>query len=852
MRFLFRFKLVSLVLLVALCGQFIAVSVMAKGLSEMAVLIQVVEEIDGQKRPIKGAYVGLSRISFDSLGSCGDIMDPLYNWDTYNKVPRKTDLPESKADLPWAVTDENGFVGFKLTFGESKIVSCLEGLIYRPQKGFVDYGTGNKFGFCMNLQDIGEPCSWENVKSGVVEEIWGNIWIDVSTSLEGVLNKLKIPTKLHEIALHILTQILKITVKIPGLASVAMLTNYGGAQITLGPLIGYNWKSIDFGEVKTGSCGDVTLGIWNPGEGCLDVDLWITGPNSGNFTVSPSYDCCIRSGIVKNFTVSFCPTEKKDFSATLRITHNGANYDSSIEIPLKGRGLTPPTAPSNLSANRVSSSEISLTWVDNSDNEDGFEIERKCDSCLGRPPYTRIATVGRNIKEYSDTGLSSHTRYCYQVQAVNAAGKSGYSNHACASTSTQDSDNDGIPDDEDDCRYDPGPRCTSGCPDRDGDCVRDSRDNCPHKYGPSCNNGCPTVCGNGRCECDEDRYNCSTDCGPPPVCGNRICESGETRSNCPEDCGGDPPIYGNIIAFPTPEHFLGQDLNGDSDTDDTVLRYKNIETGEVVNTGELVSGATHSVDIYENIIAFARIGASIRYYDINTGTFGDTGAGGLRPSIYENIITFSSGGRIHYYDVHTQTLVDTKVAGLTPTIYRKSIAFESDGTIRYFDLRTGTVVDTGIVGSKPALYENLIAFETPESMAKQDLNGDGDTYDIVICYYDISTGRLVNTEATGFFPAIHGNTIVFTTSEFAVGQDLDGDGEIRTQAIRYYDIASGTVVNTGKSGTEPDVYENTISFYTWERWAAQDLNGDGDTSDPIVQYCRTAPIQEAIATTTDE
>ena len=323
------------------------------------------------------------------------------------------------------------------------------------------------------------------------------------------------------------------------------------------------------------------------------------------------------------------------------------------------------------------------------------------------------------------------------------------------------------------------------------------------------------------------------------------------RGQCWE-VGGDPPIYKNIQAFPTPERFMGQDLNGDGDISDTVLRYMNIETGEVVNTGAIASGATHSVDIYENIIAFARIGLSVRYYDISTGTFGDTGARGSHPSIYEDIITFSSGGRIHYYDVRTQTLVNTTVAGLDPAIYKKTIAFESDGTIRYFDLRTGTSVDTGIVGGGPALYENLIVFQTPEYRAEQDLNGDGDTTDSVIRYYDISTGALINTGAIGLFPAIHGNTIAFTTIEFAVDQDLDGDGEIRSHVIRYYDIASGTVVNTGKAGTEPEVYENTISVYTWERWVAQDLNGDGDTSDPIVQYCRTAPIQEAIAATTDE
>ncbi|MDQ7054058.1 MAG: fibronectin type III domain-containing protein, partial [candidate division KSB1 bacterium] len=37
----------------------------------------------------------------------------------------------------------------------------------------------------------------------------------------------------------------------------------------------------------------------------------------------------------------------------------------------------PPAAPSNLTATAVSTSQIDLSWTDNSNNEDGFKIERK-------------------------------------------------------------------------------------------------------------------------------------------------------------------------------------------------------------------------------------------------------------------------------------------------------------------------------------------------------------------------------------------------------------------------------------------------------------------------------------------
>src|SRR5207244_7402070 len=49
-----------------------------------------------------------------------------------------------------------------------------------------------------------------------------------------------------------------------------------------------------------------------------------------------------------------------------------------------------PKSPTHLSANAVSSSEIDLSWTDNSDNELGFKIERSTD---GGTTFTEIATT---------------------------------------------------------------------------------------------------------------------------------------------------------------------------------------------------------------------------------------------------------------------------------------------------------------------------------------------------------------------------------------------------------------------------------------------------------------------------
>ncbi len=55
----------------------------------------------------------------------------------------------------------------------------------------------------------------------------------------------------------------------------------------------------------------------------------------------------------------------------------------------------------------------------------------------------------------------------------------------------QDTDNDGIIDNEDSCINDPGPLVTNGCPDTDGDGIADKDDKCPSEKGLASKLGCP-------------------------------------------------------------------------------------------------------------------------------------------------------------------------------------------------------------------------------------------------------------------------------------------------------------------------------------------------------------------------
>jgi hypothetical protein len=70
---------------------------------------------------------------------------------------------------------------------------------------------------------------------------------------------------------------------------------------------------------------------------------------------------------------------------------------------------------------------LTLTWQDNSDNEDGYLIER-----LDNPAaeWVRIAKTVTNVSTYTDEAVAFGVEYAYRVQAYNEYGYSGYSNEA--------------------------------------------------------------------------------------------------------------------------------------------------------------------------------------------------------------------------------------------------------------------------------------------------------------------------------------------------------------------------------------------------------------------------------------
>jgi hypothetical protein len=109
------------------------------------------------------------------------------------------------------------------------------------------------------------------------------------------------------------------------------------------------------------------------------------------------------------------------------------NYSAvrSVVVP-GGPGPTPPAPPSNLTISAVSNDFVTLTWSDESDDEDGFYVARCSGS--GCTPTAVIDSVAAGATGYTDNSVQAASAYGYAVQAYSANGNSAFSNIARTTT----------------------------------------------------------------------------------------------------------------------------------------------------------------------------------------------------------------------------------------------------------------------------------------------------------------------------------------------------------------------------------------------------------------------------------
>ena len=86
--------------------------------------------------------------------------------------------------------------------------------------------------------------------------------------------------------------------------------------------------------------------------------------------------------------------------------------------------LTPPAAPSGLTAVATSGTSVLLNWIDNSNNETSFQVNRGANAAAVANKVKGSVALPANTITFVDSTVAPGVTYFYAVQAVNAAGDS--------------------------------------------------------------------------------------------------------------------------------------------------------------------------------------------------------------------------------------------------------------------------------------------------------------------------------------------------------------------------------------------------------------------------------------------
>ena len=288
------------------------------------------------------------------------------------------------------------------------------------------------------------------------------------------------------------------------------------------------------------------------------------------------------------------------------------------------------------------------------------------------------------------------------------------------------------------------------------------------------------------------------------------------------------------------------DLNGDGDTEDSVLHIYDLSTGVITNLGLSVAGFNNPVS-EDNLIALW----VVEYMQGNIDLNGDGDTQDPVLHMYErstgeitNLGLVGSGLRVD--DNLIVLMVDERNHGNTDL---NGDGDTEDRVLHVYDYSTGETTNlelaTGFTGgfkfsfATHSVNEDLVIFHVHEDdQENTDLNGDGDTEDRVLHVYDHSTGVTANLELTVRASALDGSIVTFSLDENDQGNtDLNGDGDTTDSVLHVYDPSTGVTTNLGLSvtGFHNSVIDvNLIVIFVSEsNQGNTDLNNDGDHDDSI-------------------
>ena len=163
--------------------------------------------------------------------------------------------------------------------------------------------------------------------------------------------------------------------------------------------------------VNTTTYTDTSVTVGNTYDYRIQACLSGTGCSEWNYRIGV---------IVPTITTTSSETINSDINNGVTNTTTTQTTDTNTNI------ISVPIVPTNLMLNGAPAPEyISIRWIDNSTNEEGFKIERKLSSATA---FTFLRQVNRNNTTYTDSTVIPGMSYDYRIQAcLSGVGCSSFS-----------------------------------------------------------------------------------------------------------------------------------------------------------------------------------------------------------------------------------------------------------------------------------------------------------------------------------------------------------------------------------------------------------------------------------------
>ncbi len=340
---------------------------------------------------------------------------------------------------------------------------------------------------------------------------------------------------------------------------------------------------------------------------------------------------------------------------------------------------------------------------------------------------------------------------------------------------------------------------------------------------------------------------------PPPAVsadGAVVAFVGFATDLVPGDTNSQHDIF---VRAPVP----GSDITGDGDSGDTLLRVLDTTTGppssliDLCPAGEAAVASGRAVFLRPEAAGETPSLAACPTGALVNGNPDLNGDGDDADQVvhFWDATTVSNLGRaataVALSDTWIAALVSERADGNTPL---NGDGDSDEAVVHVHPAGAGSWTNVGQVAETISIAGSRVAFITnEEAQGGGPLNGDGDTGDGVAQVYDADTATLTNIgQAAEELVLGESGLIAFRTRESAQGGVLNDDGDTDDGVLQVYDAVADLLLNAGQAVTpcrleacDPRVpyrvRDDTVTFLTLEADQGEDLNGDGDLGDLVVQ-----------------